>query len=87
MVRNVVRNSPTHHASPSVRLVGRDHRRNNALIIRRSRVQVPSALPVPSCDHPLGVQRLRARLFSKPSAPAFLAVLLRMSTFDNAHEG
>ena len=36
MVRNVVRNSPTHLASPSVRLVGHDHRRNNALKIRCS---------------------------------------------------
>ena len=30
MVRNVVRNSPTHHASPSPSLVGRDRRRNTA---------------------------------------------------------
>ena len=30
MVRNVLQNSPTHHASLSVRLVGRDYRRNNA---------------------------------------------------------
>ena len=30
MVRNVVRNSPTHLASSLVRLVGRDRRRNTA---------------------------------------------------------
>ena len=36
MVLNVVRNSPTHLASLSVRLVGRDHKRNNARRISRS---------------------------------------------------
>ena len=30
MARNAARNSLPNHASPSIRLVGRDHRRNNA---------------------------------------------------------